>query len=313
MNDVNVTSRSVTMSPEARRFLRETPNPPSRAVTLEEVLKIRTEARVDPVDAVKNSTLLSMDAIDGVGVETWKAVSNSETVARDDAAILYFYGGGYVMGGPFEDIPIFAPLAAQCGVPVIAPNYRLAPEAPFPAALDDAITAYRWTIDQFGAENIVVVGESAGGNLATVCLLRARGEGLEMPKALALLSPWANLTETNDSRTTHAGLDPTFPIDLSLNNESQVYAGGHDRTDALISPVFNTDWSGFPPTLITTGTRDLLISDCAELSTAMRRGGVDVRLHVWEGMWHVFEYYPDIPEGAESLEDISEFLSRHLR
>jgi len=133
-----------------------------------------------------------------------------------------------------------------------------------------------------------------------------------MPRAVALMSPWADLTVSSESFHTHRGLDPTFGADPDDVSEAEAYGGGRDLTEPLISPVYAEDWAKFPPTLITTGTRDLLMSDCARLSTVMRRAGVDVSLHLWEGMWHVFEYYPEIPEGQQSLEEIARFLADHL-
>lgn len=223
--------------------------------------------------------------------------------------ILYFYGGGYVVGSPFEDIPISATLAAGLGVTVFCPHYRLAPENPYPAALEDGLAAYRALLDTYEPSRLAVVGESAGGNLTMATLLAIRDANEDMPQTAVLLSPWVDLADQSDSRTVLDNLDPTL---RSVGAAAKAYAGDRELTDPGISPVYADYGPGFPPTLITTGTRDLLSGDCARLSTAMRLAGVDVRLHLWEGMWHVFEFYPDVPEAKQSLAEITSFLAKQL-
>ena len=126
------------------------------------------------------------------------------------------------------------------------------------------------------------------------------------------MSPWSDLTKTGDSEYVLAGLDPTLDYDLFIADPARAYAAGRDLKDPLISPVYADYGPGFPPSLITTGTRDLFMSDCARLSTALRQAGIDAHLHLWEGLWHVFEWYPDLPEAARSLDEVAAFLQRHL-
>jgi len=224
-------------------------------------------------------------------------------------AILYFYGGGHITGSPFEDLPISATIAAGLGVTVFAPHYRLTPEHPYPAALEDALASYRGLLETYEPSRLAVVGESAGGNLAVSALLSIRDAGEDMPQATALLSPWVDLADQSDSRVVLDGLDPALGC---VTPAALAYADGRDLTDPGISPVYADFGPGFPPTVITTGTRDYLSGDCARLSTAMRLAGVDVRLHLWEGMWHLFEFYPDVPEAKQSLAEITAFLAKQL-
>ncbi|MEO0493075.1 MAG: alpha/beta hydrolase, partial [Actinomycetota bacterium] len=232
------------------------------------------------------------------------------TGAAQTGTILYFFGGGHVVGSPEEDIVIAAPLAVDAGARVIAVRYPLAPEHPYPAAVDTAEAAYRALLDEIGDAPLVVAGESAGGNLALALVQRARAAGLRLPDALALLSPWGDMGFHGDSHRTNR--DPTLVLgDGELETMADLYRGDTPVDDPLVSPV-HADFTGFPPTLITTGTRDLLLSDCVRISAGMRADGVDVALRVWEGMWHVFEFYRELPEARASMAEICQWVGAHL-
>jgi monoterpene epsilon-lactone hydrolase len=234
------------------------------------------------------------------------------TKPREDQALLYFFGGGYVEGSPAEDLAITARLAAFLGRRVYVPYYRLAPEHPSPAAVDDGYAVYEGLLQRAEARTLAVAGESAGGGLALAMLLRAAGAGLTMPRAVALMSPWCDLSKTGDSLITLVGADPGLEYDLNLEPMARAYAGRQDLRSPSLSPLYGHFPAGFPPTLITTGTRDSLLSDCARLATKMRRAGIEAELRVWEGLWHVFEFYPEIPEGEASLKEIAAFLEAHF-
>jgi epsilon-lactone hydrolase len=226
--------------------------------------------------------------------------------------ILYFFGGGYITGSPEEDLGITARISEFSGCKVCAPYYRLSPEHPYPAALEDAWLVYKTLHDQHSARSLALAGESAGGNLALALISAIGLKGLEMPAALALLSPWCDLTHSGDTIKTLDGIDPTLDLEHQLQHMARAYAGGRALESPEISPLFSELSAGFPATVISTGTRDLLLSDCARLSTKLRAAGVKVDLHVWEGMWHVFEYYPELPEAEASIRNIAAFLSDHL-
>ena len=285
---------------------------PINGETIDAVRQTEREGCVENSEAVRAALTERVEETEIAGVPVQVVEPKNYDPKRDDTAILYFHGGAYVTGSPFEDLPITAALAHRLGLKVYAPHYRLAPEAPFPAGLDDALAVYRGLVEQFAGNQLAVVGESAGGNLALATVLRARDSGLALPTATALLSPWCDITSTGDSTRTLAGLDPTLEYKLHLRDSAAAYAGERDQKEVLISPLYADYRPGFPPTLITTGTRDLLLSDCARLSTVMRQAGVAATLHVWEGMWHVFEWYPDLPEAQQSLDEIADFLQQHL-
>jgi acetyl esterase/lipase len=174
-------------------------------------------------------------------------------------------------------------------------DYRLAPEHPYPAALDDAVTAYRELLKTYPAKSIALLGDSAGGGLALALLLRLKREGLPQPAAAALYSPWVELTKQGDTQTTLTGVDPVLQYELNLKSPALSYAGGDGSklADPLVSPL-RADFSKgavgqLPPILIQVGLRDTFLSDCVRLYRKLRDAGQPVDLSPWEGMWHVFE------------------------
>ena len=305
-----------TISLEAQTFIRNSVFPEPRAIDRETIGNARQSAHdyyapIGMATAQACGVSLRQSDLGGVPVE----ICTPERVmpARADCALLYFFGGGYVVGSPEEDLMIIAKLATFLGMVVYAPRYRLAPEHPYPAALNDGFAAYKGLLADHDASQIAVAGESAGGNLALVTLLQARQQRYPLPVSLALLSPWTDLSGESESQTMHRGLDPTFSMQDNGNSEALAYAAGRDLRDPMISPLFQSDWNGFPPTIITSGTRDLLMSDSARLHQSMRQSGCSATLNLWEGMWHVFEAYPEIPEAEASLEEVALFIGTHLQ
>ncbi|MEM1199219.1 MAG: alpha/beta hydrolase [Pseudomonadota bacterium] len=226
---------------------------------------------------------------------------------RDTRQLIHLFGGGFVQGSPFEDLPISATLAAKTGARVISPTYRLAPEHPFPAALEDvtAVTAAVLT-DNPGT---LLVGESAGGNLALALVHRLRQQGQSVPKAVATLSPATDLDFMGDSH--NADRDPFLPA-AGTDFVCAAYLGDTDPQQPEVSPIYGKFDANFPPTLVTTGTRDLLLSGCVRLARVMREAGAPVDLRIWEGMWHVFEFFPGTPEAEASLSEIAAFLEGYF-
>ena len=224
-----------------------------------------------------------------------------------DRTVFYGYGGGYISGSAREDLIVSVPLSVHAGARVVAVNYRRAPEYPWPAAPDDAEAVYRVLCSRPG--KLAVAGESAGGNLMLATLLRAQAAGLPMPCAAVLLSPWCDLTHGGDSLISTHGRDPTLPFGY-VDGAARAYAGAAARDTPDISPLLGQFGPWFPPTLITTGTRDLLLSPSIELARRLRMACADVDLRIWDGLWHVFEFYDELPEAAESLSQAGAFLDR---
>ena len=301
-----------SISREARDFIDRAPAPARLDISPAGIAaqrKLSYGTYAPPGDAVRRSLGLELrdEEIAGVRVQCVLPAK-----PRDDRSLLYFFGGGYVEGSPAEDLAITARLAALLGCKVYVPHYRLAPEHPSPAAVDDGYAVYEALLRRTETGALAVAGESAGGGLTLAMLLRAAVAGLAMPKAVALMSPWTDLSRTGDSLTTLEGADPGLNYDLNLEPMARAYAGRQDLRSPSLSPLYGHFPADFPPTLITTGTRDLLLSDCARLATKMRHVGIAAELRVWEGMWHVFEFNPEIPEGDASLKEIAAFIEGRL-
>jgi monoterpene epsilon-lactone hydrolase len=298
------------ISAAAQKMLRDAPEIAARSMERSAL----AQRRRDTFDLYAPEGMEAIRALGGAAAEQVlggvRVQSVTPKVLRGDRVILYFFGGGFVQGSPEEDLAITALLADETGARILAPYYRLAPEHPCPAALEDALAVYRALAEEKGIEAITVMGESAGAGLALSLVLQASQAGLAMPGRLVLLSPWCDLSKTGDTLTTLEGRDPSLHYELTLAGPAMAYAGGRDLKDPLVSPLYAEFPATLPKTLITTGTRDLFLSDCARLSTKMRGAGIDCDLRVWEGMWHVFEYYLALPEARASLKEIAAFIER---
>ncbi len=231
---------------------------------------------------------------------------------RGGGAVLHLHGGGYVMGSPASVGPVVAPLAKAVALPVLAVDYRLAPEHPFPAAVDDTAGAYRWLLATgLDPQTVVISGDSAGGGLAVAGLIAVRDAGLPLPAAGVCLSPWVDLTLTAPSIDAHAELDPQVDRDF-VETAAADYLAGHDSRDPLASPVF-ADLRGLPPLLIHVGGDEALLDDAHRLAAVAAAAGVDVTLECWEGMMHVWHCFgPRMPEAGAALAAIAGWVSDRL-
>ena len=226
-----------------------------------------------------------------------------------DRAILYLHGGGYTAGGLDYAKGFGGLLAARTHVSVLCVAYRLAPEHKFPAAQDDAMEAYQYLLDAgYAPEHIAIAGESAGGGLALSLALRLRDEGKPLPACIVAISPWADLTLSGSSYNNNVRLDPTL-IRESLAYYVIAYAAGHED-EAYVSPVLG-DFTGIPPTLLFAGSEEILLSDAKSVYKLLKKAGVESRLVIEEGMWHVYPLY-GTPEGKKALLEMSLFIQTRL-
>ncbi|MDX6421482.1 MAG: epsilon-lactone hydrolase [Trebonia sp.] len=226
--------------------------------------------------------------------------------------VLYFHGGVYVLGDAFQAAGLAAQVARRTRAKVISVDYRLAPEHPYPAAVDDALAAYEALLEGGTAPpDIVLAGESAGGGLAVATLVSAREHGLPRPAAALLMSPYADLTLAGATMETRRDADPLLSRE-ALQARIPDYTAGQDPALGLISPVF-ADLSGLPPLLIQAGTHEVLLDDAVRLARQAATADVEVTLDITPGVPHVFQaYYPILDEAAAALDRAGQFLSTQL-
>ena len=220
--------------------------------------------------------------------------------------ILYCHGGGYTSGNLGYSRPLASKLSHTTGWETLSFEYRLAPEHPFPAAADDALAAWDYLMHLgYGARDITVAGDSAGGNMALVLCHRLKAAGRMLPGRLILMSPWTDMTASGTSYQERKELDPSITEDY-IHAVRSAYAGDADVKDPQLSPLFG-DFTGFPPTLIQVGSNEILDSDSATLRQRMTAAGVVCRMEEWQDMWHVFQMFP-IKKAAQAMEHVGQFL-----
>jgi epsilon-lactone hydrolase len=234
------------------------------------------------------------------------------TGARLDAAVLYLHGGGYVIGSPRSHRHLAAAIAQAASTAALVPDYRLAPEHPFPAALDDAVAAYQWLLARgLAPARIVVAGDSAGGGLTIATLVALRERGLPRPAAGVCISPWVDLTCSGATYATKAAVDPIVTRE-SVSMMAEAYAAGGDPKAPLLSPLY-ADLRGLPPLLVQVGGDEVLLDDARGLAEHARAAGVDVTLEEWPAMIHVWHWFlPMLAEAERAIGAIGDFVRARL-
>jgi acetyl esterase/lipase len=231
---------------------------------------------------------------------------------RDDDRRVYleFHGGGFIHFGGEACRLMARDTAAIVGARVWSVDYRMAPDHPYPAPLDDCVATYRKLLEHHEPGELIVGGASAGGTLTFAAILRARGEGLPLPAAAVGISPAVDLTCSGDTWQTHMGLDPA--LTGSYERAHLLYANGHDLREPYISPVYGDYSKGFPPTMVTSGTRDVLLSDAVRIHRRLCAAAVPAELHVWEAAGHAM-FFRSAPEDADQMQQIRKFVDKHWR
>ncbi|MCU6736005.1 alpha/beta hydrolase [Diplocloster agilis] len=220
--------------------------------------------------------------------------------------ILYCHGGGYNTGSFRYARSITNKLASTTSMDVLSFDYRLAPESPFPYALQDAIKAWDYLMHfGYGARDVIVAGDSAGGNLALTLVLKLKEQGRILPRGLILFSPWTDLTKSGKSHQSKAEIDPILSEEY-LDKAILDYAADQELTNPFISPLF-ADFEGFPPTYIQVGNNEILLSDSVNLQRQMQKCHVQVRLDLYKGMWHVFQMAP-FKAAYDAIDQMTEFI-----
>lgn len=247
------------------------------------------------------------------GVPVLLSIPEDLPEANRDRLLVHLHGGGYVLFPGEVGAGEGMMMAGYGRFRVVSVDYRLAPEFPFPAALDDSINVWKALLAGHDPKRMAIFGTSSGGGLTLATLLRARAEGLPLPAAIAPGSPWADLTMRADSVFANAFVDNVLVSrDGLASHAARIYAPGRDLSDPLISPV-NGDFKGFPPAILTSGTRDLLLSDTVRIHRKLRQAGVEAQLQVFEAQSHAQFLHPFAPETEEAFGEIARFFDRHLQ
>ena len=279
------------------------------------------KARVEKVAAATVAGLPKLREALGVtvqpatmaGVKVFIVTPKSIAPQNRDRVLMHLHGGVRVFGSGESGTREAILMAGFGGFKVISVDYRMPPDFPFPAALNDAVAVYRTILQTTSAKNVGIFGTSAGGSLTITTLLRAKIEGLPMPGAIAPGTPTVDLTKTGDTLFTNAMVDNFLGTqDGFIHATALLYANGRDLKDPLLSPIYG-DVQGFPPTILTSGTRDLYLSNSVRMHRKLRAAGVEAVLQVWEGQSHA-QYMSDItaPEVKEYHNEIARFLDMHL-
>ncbi|MDR6123380.1 monoterpene epsilon-lactone hydrolase [Bacillus sp. SLBN-46] len=243
--------------------------------------------------------------IEGIAAE-WITAPN----AVEDRVFLYLHGGAYIMGSCNTHRYLASKLSRSTAARVLVPEYRLAPEHPFPAAIEDAVSVYRWLLNSgVSSKNIVIGGDSAGGGLTLATLLSLKDAGDPLPALAVLLSPWTDMEGTGESMVTRAEVDPWLSPDATRLTPA-LYIRDLDPRHPLVSPIY-ADLTGLPSLLVHVGNDEILLSDAARLVDRARAAGVEVSFKVWDDMWHVFQTFA-IPEGQQAIDEIGEFVTKHF-
>ena len=247
------------------------------------------------------------------GVQAYLVTPQDLPPENRDRLLVHIHGGCYVLSGGESATTEAIYMAGFGGFKVLSVDYRRPPEFPYPAALDDSVAVWKGALKMADPKRMAIFGTSAGGALTLSTVLRAKQEKLALPAAIAPGTPMSDLTRTGDSfKTNHMVDNVLVAADGRCDAMARLYANGHDLKDPMLSPVYG-DMHGFPPTLLTTGTRDLLLSNTVRVHRKLRQAGVEAELHVYEGQSHA-HYMRDVnaPETREAFEEIAGFFRRHL-
>lgn len=232
--------------------------------------------------------------------------------ARSDCAILYLHGGGYVVGSIRSHRELASRLSRAAAARVLLIDYRLAPEHPHPAAVEDAVAAYRWLLGKMAAARIAIAGDSAGGGLTVATLVALRDARLPLPAAGVCLSPWVDLEGIGPSMVSKATVDPMVQHD-GLKKMAEMYLAGQNPRTPLAAPLY-ADLSSLPPLLIQVGTAETLLDDATRLTERARKAGVTVTLEPWDDMIHVWQVFAGmLPEARQAIDRIGAFVQQRVR
>jgi monoterpene epsilon-lactone hydrolase len=276
-------------------------------------MALRSAAEVSPhLPIIRERLDIAVEAAQIGGVNVFIITPADLPLPNRDRLLVHVHGGGYVLYPGEAGAGEAMLMAGYGGFKVVSVDYRMAPDFPFPAALDDAMAVWRALLAEHDPRKMAIFGSSAGGGLTLAMILKAKADGLPLPAALAPGTPWADLTGSGDSIMTNAFVDNALVSSTGWAGAAAIlYAGGRDLRDPLLSPIYG-DFSGFPPAILTSGTRDLFLSHTVRVHRKLRQAGNEAILQVFEGQSHAQFLDPFVPETEEAFGEIALFLGRHL-
>jgi acetyl esterase/lipase len=286
---------------------------PQGAAAWKTLIKTRADAVIKTLPALREKLGVKSEQVTIAGVNCYIITPDNMPEQNRNRLLVHVHGGGYVFG-PAESATREAILMAGFGkLKVVSIDYRMPPDFPYPAAMDDAMAVWKEVARTNDPKKMAIFGTSTGGGMTLAMVLRARAEGLPLPAATAPGTPWSDMTKTGDTYFTNEKVDNILVSnDGWLGEAAKLYANGHDLKDPQLSPVYG-DFAGFPPTILTSGTRDLFLSNTVRVHRKLRQAGVVSDLHVFEGQSHAqYAGDPDAPETREHFGELAAFFDKYL-
>ena len=307
-----------TVSPQMQKLIAAPLSPtwnviPNTAEGWKEQVNAAAAATVRGLPALRKTLHVKVAPMILDGVKAYMVTPEVIPAENRNRLLVHVHGGCFVSNPGEAGTSEAIYMAGFGGFKVISVDYRMPPDHPYPAALDDAMTAWKAATKIAAPRNMAIFGSSAGGNLTLAMILRAKRDHLPMPGAIAPGTPMSDLTNAGDSFHTNAMLDNVLVAPgANCDKRAALYTNGHDLTDPMLSPVYG-DMRGFPPAILTTGTRDLLLSSTVRVHRKLRQAGVEAVLQVFEGQSHA-QYSRDVtaPENKEAFQEIARFFDKHL-
>lgn len=307
-----------TVSPELSQFIMMPPVDwdvhPQSAEQWEELVQSSIPLSEQLVDHLCTQYELTVTPETIAGVPCFRITPPHQPQAKQDQVLLYLHCGGYVLNPGKAGLVEALPLAGIGGYTIIAVDYRMAPQHPYPAAIDDAFAVYQELLQTTPASQIGIFGSSSGGAMSLIVPMMCQEKGIAQPSAVMAGTPWSDLNKIGDTYFSHEGVDQTMvSYEGWLKDAVRVYAGDHDLKDPHLSPVYG-DYSNFPPLLLIAGTRDLFLSNTVRVQAKMLAAKRPVELIVYEGISHAqYFFFPDVPETKQHYRNVTAFFERYLQ
>jgi epsilon-lactone hydrolase len=308
-----------TASPELQAFIGTPLQPqiwnahPKSAQEWKNFVQQRADFSLKMLPGLRENLGVKVEPGEIAGVKVFKVTPNDVAEANRNRLLIHVHGGGYVLAPGESGTGEAILLAGRGHFNVISIDYRMPPDFPYPAAMDDAMAVYKEIVRTTDPKKIAIFGTSTGGGMTLAMVLRAKAEGLPLPAAIAPGTPWSDMTKTGDTYFTNDTVDNVLVSNEGwLGDAAKLYANGHDLKDPQLSPIYG-DMHGFPPTILTSGTRDLFLSNTVRVHRKLRDAGVPADLIVFEGMSHAqYNIATDSPESKAHFAEVSAWFDKYL-